>query len=53
MANQNHKPGEIASSSGEYELIGGNGKGTGKVVNVTKGNRFPPGDKSGQHYKKK
>lgn len=53
MANQSWKPGEVATSNGEYELVGANGKGTGKTVTVTKGNRFPPSDKSGQHYIKR
>ena len=53
MATQHFKPGEIANASGEYELVDSNGKGTGRMVSVTKGNRFPPSDKSGQYYIKK
>lgn len=48
---QKWKPGEIAPTSGEFELTDSNGTGTGNFVTVQKGNRFPPADAEGQYYK--
>ena len=45
------KPGQTASRSGQYEIIGPRGGGSGKERTVTKGEPLPPTPKSGQGYK--
>lgn len=45
------KPGQPAKRSGEYEIVGPRGSGTGKGRTVTKGEPMPPTPKSGQQYK--
>lgn len=49
MANT-FKPGEIAPSSGEYEIKGPRGGDTGKERTVVKNKPFPPTPSSGQTY---
>ena len=45
------KPGEKAKRSGQYEILGPRGGGTGKERTVTKGEPLPPTPKPGQKYK--
>jgi len=45
------KPGEISKDSGQYEIIGKRGSGTGKERTVVKREPFPPTPKPGQRYK--
>jgi len=45
------KPGQTAPKSGQYEIVGPRGGGTGKERTVTKGEPLPPTPKSGQGYK--
>ena len=45
------KPGQDAPRSGQYEIFGPRGAGTGKERTVTKGEPLPPTPKSGQVYK--
>ncbi len=45
------KPGQIATRSGQYEIVGPRGGGTGKERTVTKGEPLPPTEKSGQSFK--
>lgn len=47
------KPGQKASRSGQYEIVGPRGGGTGKERTVTRGEPLPPTPKSGQGYKLK
>ena len=44
------KPGEKASSSGQYEIIGPRGGRTGVERTVVKGEPLPPTRKSGEEY---
>lgn len=44
------KPGELASRSGQYEIIGPRGGRTGAERTVTRGERLPPTPKAGQGY---
>ncbi|CAB3647576.1 putative proteinA [Achromobacter pulmonis] len=45
------KPGEKANRSGQYEIVGPRGGGTGKERTVVKNEPFPPTPKPGQGYK--
>lgn len=45
------RPGEIAQLSGQYEITGSRGGGTGQERTVTKGEPLPPTPKPGQLYK--
>ncbi|WP_413522705.1 hypothetical protein [Photobacterium phosphoreum] len=45
------KPGEKATKSGQYEILGPRGGATGKERTVTKGEPLPPTPKKGQVYK--
>lgn len=45
------KPGEKAKQSGQYEIVGPRGGGTGKERTVVKGEPMPPTPKPGQGYK--
>lgn len=45
------RPGQKASKSGQYEIVGPRGGGTGKERTVTKGEPLPPTPKSGLGYK--
>lgn len=45
------RPGEIAQVSGQYEITGSRGGGTGQERTVTKGEPLPPTPKPGQLYK--
>jgi len=42
------RPGEVATRSGQYELIGKNGHELDGAVTVVKGERFPPTPRAGQ-----
>lgn len=45
------KPGEEASASGQYEIIGPRGGQTGLEVTAVKGKPLPPTPKKGMGYK--
>ena len=45
-----YKPGERASRSGQYEIIGPRGGRTGKERTVVSNEPFPPTPKAGQRY---
>jgi len=45
------KPGMPAPKSGQYEVVGPRGGGTGEERTSTKGNPLPPTPKSGQGYR--
>ncbi len=47
----NLKPGQTAPRSGQYEIVGPRGGGTGKERTVTKGEPLPPTPEPGQEYK--
>lgn len=44
------KPGSIAPRSGQYEIVGPRGGGTGEERTGVKGNPLPPTPKPGQQY---
>lgn len=44
------KPGQKAPRSGEYELVGPRGGGTGEVRSGVRGKSLPPTPKSGHSY---
>jgi len=45
------KSGQTAPRSGQYEIVGPRGGGTGKERTVTKGEPLPPTEKSGQGFR--
>ncbi len=45
------KSGTPATRSGQYEIVGPRGGGTGKERTVTKGEPLPPTPEKGQGYK--
>ena len=45
------KPGQTAPRSGQYEIVGPRGGGTGKERTVTRGEPLPPTLKPGQSFK--
>ncbi len=45
------KPGEKTPVSGQYELTGPRGGGTGQEITSTKGHPLPPTPKPDQRYK--
>ena len=45
------KPGQTATRSGQYEIIGPRGGPTGKERTVTRGEPLPPTPGPGQSYK--
>ena len=45
------KPGAKAPASGQYEIVGPRGGGTGKERTVVRGETLPPTPKAGQGYK--
>jgi hypothetical protein len=45
------KPGEKADRSGQYEITGPRGGGTGSERTVTKGEPLPPTPEKGQRYR--
>ncbi|HBB35645.1 MAG TPA: hypothetical protein DDZ80_26430 [Cyanobacteria bacterium UBA8803] len=51
MSDELRKPGEIATQSGQYEITGPRGGGTGQERTVTKGEPLPPTPEPGQRYK--
>ena len=51
MTKGNHRPGERASRSGQYEITGPRGGRTGEERTVTRGEPFPPTPHPGQGYK--
>jgi hypothetical protein len=51
MSKTPQKPGSRAERSGQYEIVGPRGGGTGKERTVTKGEPLPPTPKPGQGYK--
>jgi hypothetical protein len=48
---ENLKPGQTAPRSGQYEIVGPRGGGTGKERTVTKGEPMPPTPEPKQGYK--
>ena len=46
-----YKPGETASRSGQYEIIGPRGGRTGEERTVVKGEPFPPTPSPGETYR--
>ncbi len=46
-----YKPGEEAPRSGQYEMTGPRGGGTGVERTVTRGEPLPPTQEPGQKYK--
>lgn len=44
------KPGEKATKSGQYQIVGPRGGRTGQERTVVKGENFPPTPKAGQLY---
>lgn len=50
MSSKQHKPGEIAKDSGQYQQIGPRG-GKGPERTVTKGEPFPPTPAPGVTYR--
>jgi len=48
---KNFKPGQSAPRSGQYEIVGPRGGGTGQERTVTRGEPLPPTPKSGQSFK--
>lgn len=45
------KPGEKAARSGQYEITGPRGGGTGQERTVTRGEPLPPTREKGQRYR--
>ena len=52
MAKPQHKPGEIATQSGQYPLVGPRGGDQGREVTVVEGKPFPPTPEPGMGYGK-
>jgi len=46
-----NKPGEKAGRSGQYEITGPRGGGTGAERTVTRGEPLPPTPEKGQRYR--
>lgn len=46
-----YKPGQKAPASGQYEITGPRGGGTGQERTVVRGEPLPPTPKPGQGYK--
>lgn len=44
------RPGEIAPRSGQYEIVGPQGRETGQERTLVRGKRFPPTPEPGQGY---
>ena len=44
------KPGEIAKTSGQYDVVGPRGGSTGREVTAVEGKPLPPTPKSGQGF---
>lgn len=51
MSKDLYKPGEKAPRSGQYEMTGPRGGGTGHERTVTRGEPLPPTREGGQRYK--
>lgn len=51
MAKPKLKPGEVASASGLYEILGPRGGHTGKERTVSKGETLPPTPRPGERYR--
>lgn len=49
--NDRYKPGQKAPRSGQYEITGPRGGGTGSERTVTRNEPFPPTREPGQQYK--
>jgi hypothetical protein len=47
---KNQKPGQIATTSGQYAVVGPKGGKTGEEVTVVKGKPLPPTSKPGQTF---
>lgn len=50
MAKHIFRPGQIASTSGQYVYVGPRGGISGKEVTVVKGEPFPPSPKPGMGF---
>lgn len=46
-----HRPGQKAPASGQYEIVGQRGGRTGKERTVVKGEPLPPTPEKGQGYR--
>ena len=46
-----YKPGQSAPRSGQYEIVGPRGGGTGKERTVVRGEPLPPTERSGQSFR--
>jgi hypothetical protein len=51
MSDELKKPGEIAPASGQYEITGPRGGGTGNERTVVKGEPLPPTPEPGQLFR--
>jgi len=51
MGKEVFKPGQIAETSGQYEIVGPRGGQTGDERTVTKNEPLPPTPKSGMGYR--
>lgn len=51
MSGKFQKPGQTATRSGQYAIVGPRGGATGAERTVTKGEPLPPTPKAGQSYK--
>ena len=51
MATRDMKPGETATRSGQYEIIGSPGGKTGEERTVTRGEPLPPTPEKRQSYR--
>ena len=49
--NKTYKPGQIAPRSGQYEIVGPRGGGTGHERTVVRGEPLPPTERSGQSFR--
>lgn len=50
MSRESFRPGQGAPKSGQYEIVGPRGGGTGKERTVVKGEPPPPTPKPGQQF---
>jgi hypothetical protein len=50
MSKKSYRPGESTPKSGQYEIVGPRGGGTGKERTSVEGKPLPPTPKPGQQY---
>ena len=51
MSDEHYKPGQKAPKSGQYEITGPRGGGTGVERTVTRNEPLPPPEQKGQKYR--